>query len=142
MSVDSILPRLDGVRENGPGKWIAKCPAHEDRSPSLAIRADGDRILVHCFAGCSAIEVMGAIGLGLKDLYSAPLAPQERRSRAIGHNLRDVDAALSHEALVLLMALGDRERERVLEPSEREIHAAKRLTHLFRRRYGAEVAHA
>jgi hypothetical protein len=39
------------------GKWhgysaLCRCPAHEDRTPSLSLR-QGDRgILVHCFAGC------------------------------------------------------------------------------------------
>lgn len=43
-----LLSRLDGVKEAGPGKWIARCCAHEDRKPSLSIREVEDRVLVHC----------------------------------------------------------------------------------------------
>jgi len=48
MSIDALLDRLDGVKETGHGKYIARCPAHDDQSPSLAIKDCGDgRILLH-----------------------------------------------------------------------------------------------
>ena len=34
MSIETLLDRLDGVRESGPGKYLSRCPAHDDRSPS------------------------------------------------------------------------------------------------------------
>jgi len=42
--------------------WMAPCPAHDDRKPSLAIR-DGDNgiVLVYCHAGCDQGEVIAAI---------------------------------------------------------------------------------
>ena len=52
MSADALLSRLDGVKKTGHGQWIARCPAHEDRSPSLSIAEKDDRVLVHCHAGC------------------------------------------------------------------------------------------
>ncbi|WP_298159799.1 CHC2 zinc finger domain-containing protein [Ferrovum sp.] len=65
-----ILERLQKVRRTGAGRWIACCPAHDDRSPSLAVReADGGRVLIHCFGGCSVQEVVGALGLELGDLF-------------------------------------------------------------------------
>jgi hypothetical protein len=38
MSADVLLDKLDGVRPTGAGRWIAKCPAHEDRHASLSVR--------------------------------------------------------------------------------------------------------
>lgn len=69
MAVEALLSRLEKVRATGPLKWSACCPSHTDKTPSLAVRemADG-RILVHCFGGCSAIEIVGALGLELSDL--------------------------------------------------------------------------
>ena len=66
---DRLLDRLDGVRKSGKG-WIAKCPAHTDRSASLSV-AQGDKgvILVHCFAGCLVHDVIGAVGLTISDLF-------------------------------------------------------------------------
>ena len=68
-----LLNRLDGIRENGPGQWVVRCPAHEDKNPSLSIRDLGDRVLVHCFAGCDTSDVMEAVGLSLSDLFACPL---------------------------------------------------------------------
>jgi len=69
MSVDDILNRLDQVTPTGNGKWIARCPAHQDKSPSLSIADTGTRTLIHCFAGCEAADVLAAVGLGWRDLY-------------------------------------------------------------------------
>lgn len=69
ISVHDILARLEGVRQTSPGQWVAKCPAHKDRSPSLSVRDAGDgRKLLHCFAGCATEHVVEAIGLRLADL--------------------------------------------------------------------------
>ena len=69
-NVDNLLSRLDKVRRSGPDSWMACCPAHEDKSASLSIRHDDDgKTLIHCFAGCSVHEVVGAIGLEISDLF-------------------------------------------------------------------------
>ena len=71
--IDILLSRLENPKGNGH-RWMAKCPAHEDKSPSLRITAMEDgRVLVHCFAGCSAADVMTSVGLTLSDLF--PKAP-------------------------------------------------------------------
>jgi hypothetical protein len=66
-----VLGRLDRVRRSGDG-FMARCPAHEDRTPSLSIKeTDEGTVLVHCFAGCRPEEVAGAIGLNLAALFSS-----------------------------------------------------------------------
>ena len=76
-TVDALLSRLYGVKPSGSHKWMASCPSHDDRSPSLSIReADDGAVLLHCFAGCAAPEVLATIGLELADLY-----PQTNRHR-------------------------------------------------------------
>jgi len=71
---DKLLNRLDGLRDNGRGRWMARCPAHDDRSPSLSIRETDDGIiLLRCFAGCSAADMLAAVGLELRDLFPEPL---------------------------------------------------------------------
>ncbi len=46
---------------------MARCPAHDDRDPSLSIREGSDgRVLVKCFAGCGQNQVIAALrSLGL-----------------------------------------------------------------------------
>ena len=76
MKVDAILGRLKGVRRSGAG-WIGRCPAHEDRSPSLSIReGKGGRILIHCFSGCTVTAVCDALNLKVCELFSEPGAAQ------------------------------------------------------------------
>ena len=72
MSPEEVAERLNG-RPSGDG-WSARCPAHEDRSPSLSIAA-GDKggTVVHCHAGCEPSAVVAAVGLELRDL--APDTP-------------------------------------------------------------------
>src|SRR5436309_3419387 len=69
MTAERILPRLSGVRRVSSDRWTAQCPAHEDRRPSLSIKQARDRTLIHCWAGCTAAEVVAAVGLTLADLY-------------------------------------------------------------------------
>jgi hypothetical protein len=72
MSVQTLLARLIGVRRNARG-WIARCPAHEDRSPSLSIGEGHDgRILLHCFGGCTSDAVCDSLGLSLAELFPEP----------------------------------------------------------------------
>ena len=42
--------------------WIACCPAHDDRTPSLSIQTGtGGKLLVHCHAGCEQADVLAAL---------------------------------------------------------------------------------
>ena len=41
---------------------MARCPAHEDRKPSLSITADKDgKVLLRCHAGCNQVQVINAL---------------------------------------------------------------------------------
>jgi hypothetical protein len=69
VTAGEIARALSG-RRSGRG-WIACCPAHEDRSPSLSIcdAGEGNIILVKCHAGCdqhSVIAALRSLGLWVK----------------------------------------------------------------------------
>ncbi|QNK00980.1 CHC2 zinc finger domain-containing protein [Dyella telluris] len=69
--IDLVLARLDGnkLRQQGKG-WVACCPAHDDKNPSLSINlGDDGRVLLNCFGGCSVPQVCSAMGIGLSDLF-------------------------------------------------------------------------
>lgn len=70
MNIDELLSHFDNPRKNGQG-WMARCPAHDDRRPSLSISLteDGSAILLHCHAGCRTEDVLAASGLSWKDLF-------------------------------------------------------------------------
>jgi putative DNA primase/helicase len=55
------------ARRAGDG-WIARCPSHDDHSPSLSIReGTGGRLLLKCHAGCSFDEIVSALGLDARE---------------------------------------------------------------------------
>ena len=76
-TIEEFLSRLEGVRQVSEGSWMALCPAHDDRNPSLSIQLADDRILIHCFAGCSPQTVVRAMGLEMKDLFLEEEEPFE-----------------------------------------------------------------
>ena len=80
--IEILLSRLDGVKQMGADRWIAKCPAHDDRRPSLSLRELPDgRVLLNCFPGCEANEILRAVGLELKDLYPQAVTGHARPVR-------------------------------------------------------------
>ena len=79
MLADKVLTRLDGVKNTGQDRWIARCPAHDDKSPSLAIKEIDDRLLIHDFAGCSTYEIVSALGLELSDLFPEKITTGNKR---------------------------------------------------------------
>ena len=67
-NLEKVLSRLQKVKKTGQGKYLAICPSHEDKSPSLAIKGVDDRVLLHCFAGCETTDVLSALGLKFEDI--------------------------------------------------------------------------
>jgi biotin operon repressor len=66
---ENVLDRLNVARRNGE-KAMSFCPAHNDRnSPSLSLKAEDDKLLLNCFAGCHPEDIVSEIGLQMKDLF-------------------------------------------------------------------------
>jgi hypothetical protein len=69
MESSSFLSLLHGIKKSGAG-WTARCPAHDDSQNSLSIAVGQTGILLKCFAGCSLENVVAALDLELRDLFS------------------------------------------------------------------------
>jgi len=83
MTATELLPLLDGVRTRRSGKWVSRCPAHKDTSPSLTI-AEGNRgLLLKCWAGCTLEEITGALRISIKDLFFDTAGTAEERRQAM-----------------------------------------------------------
>ena len=68
--IETVLSRLSDAISCGEGKWKARCPAHDDRHPSLSIGVGDDgRVLLHCHAGCNQQSIITALGLKTADLF-------------------------------------------------------------------------
>ena len=104
MSAEKLLVCLDKVRKTGQGRFIACCPAHADKSPSLAIRdMDDGRTLIHCFSGCNTEQVLSAVGLTFADLMPEPKGNSKKGEKR-PFAAADALSCLSFEAMVVMCA--------------------------------------
>lgn len=108
--IDNLLARLDGVRQRKPGQWLAKCPAHDDRHPSLLIEVgDDDRVLLYCYASCPALDIVSAVGLNLADLFPRRIPDSQKRQHRRRPTLsaRDAMDAIDIESAIIMVTAAD-----------------------------------
>ena len=92
MTAAEFVQGLAGVRRNGSG-YMARCPAHDDRTPSLSVK-DGDQVdvVVWCHAGCTKEAVCAAHPRGPvdpRDLSPRSVEPSARRREAARYRYVD-----------------------------------------------------
>lgn len=112
IGIDGLLARLNGVRKTGPNRWMARCPAREDRTPSLSIRLlDNGRILLHDFGGSGFDDILAAIGLEPLALIPEHLRHRREPIAAEPHRAPipccDALRVLAFQANVVLIAAHD-----------------------------------
>ena len=78
----NIVEQLGGVWRGTRGE--CRCPAHDDGSPSLSVRLGDSAILFHCFAGCTALEVLKALQRRKLHDRSAVAMPEGKPKRDMG----------------------------------------------------------
>ncbi len=108
MSAVTLIERLEGVRQTAPDRWLAKCPGHDDRVPSLSVRELQDgTLLLHDFGGCDTANVLTALGMSWMDLYPEP--PRGNRYEWRKPRLQASDAliTLDHECIVVAVIAAD-----------------------------------
>ena len=130
MTATTLLDRLDGVRATGPGRWIAKCPAHPDKRPSLAVRELNDgRVLLHDFAGCETTSILSSIGLEFSALFPERNLGDMVRPERRPFNSMDILRCVGFEALICATAAGNIAQGETLTDADRErlVTAAARL---------------
>jgi hypothetical protein len=111
MNIDYILNKLEKVKTLKDNKWVACCPAHNDKSPSLAIAYKDGKILLHCFSGCSSSQIINALGIDFSDLFDEKIHTDNgnnaRVQRGSGFTAIEALVALSYEARIIGLAAGD-----------------------------------
>lgn len=72
MKIEEFLSYLKNVKRVRENEYMALCPAHNDKKPSLSVglSENKNQILLHCYAGCSADDVLNTVGLKKKDLFN------------------------------------------------------------------------
>ncbi len=110
--INLILDPLDNVRAYGEG-FRADCPnEHRSRGNLIINHGDDGCVLLHCYAGCTALEVVHGLGLELKDLFERPpatMTDEEKRQRRRQAKQSQWKAALEYlplEIYVIEIAAG------------------------------------
>lgn len=132
MSIENLLSRLDKVRRRGNNKWMASCPCHTDKTPSLSIKDDNGTILLHCFSQeCSAHEICSTIGMEVIDLFppSDNYDAQQSGGKKLFHDSAQVLECLAFETLVVLVTAEDMANKRTIteENHERLMQSIQRI---------------
>jgi len=118
--IDDLLHRLERVKQTGPDRWTARCPAHNDKGPSLAIReTDDGRVLIHCFAGCDTHSILAAVGLDMTALFPERPTSHGKPTRR-PFPATDVLRCLSAEVNVIAIGAAMLERGELVTGSDLE----------------------
>lgn len=78
--VEEILERLDKVRKTGQDKWVACCPVHGDKNPSMGVLELNDgTVVMHCLScGAKGTEIVKAVGLPASVLFPEPMTQMNK----------------------------------------------------------------
>jgi len=120
MNIEQLITRFEKLRRTGDGKWIACCPAHQDKNPSLSIKhTDDGKILIHCFAGCEVDAIVSAVGLTLADLM--PDNPTYKKgSKPPKFNKYELFDRLTYESIILCLAIRQLINNKLLSPNDQK----------------------
>lgn len=105
MNVQNLLSRLQKVKQVGSNRWLACCPAHDDRHPSLGVNVNElGKISIRCWSReCDGRAIMESVGLQLVDLYPDQIDPPKGIGKPLPHNPNDILLALAGEAQLIAM---------------------------------------
>lgn len=131
MTIDEFLQRLDRVTKRGAQRWTSRCPAHEDKSPSLSIReSPNGHILLYCFGGCGAADVLDSLGLSFKDLFqSGGTSISDSGTSSSRIPVSDIIPFIDHELLTCALIMNEilQGRSATMEQWQRFAKAAARI---------------
>jgi len=132
MNIHEFVGYFEKSYKSGKDEYQCLCPAHDDRTASLGIKEMPDgRILINCFAGCNAGDILGAVGLSFDDIVPKRLGDFKPVSKPF--NPYAVLKAISNETLLVALAaleLGNG-KTLPLEDRDRLIIAAERLRRAY-----------
>jgi hypothetical protein len=99
-TLHAFLRHLSTAKPSG-GQWLARCPAHDDRHASLAVReGDDGRVLVHCHAGCTPEAIVSALSLDVSTLFPPNGTPKAAITDL--YDYRDEQGTLLSQAVRLV----------------------------------------
>jgi len=106
MIADKLLSRLEKVKRKVDNSWLACCPAHNDKHPSLIITEKDERVLLHCFSHqCNVSDIVHAVGLELSDLFPEQINKGGKPIRKKRFSAEAILEALADEFVIAELCL-------------------------------------
>jgi 5S rRNA maturation endonuclease (ribonuclease M5) len=94
MNINEFIKKFSSAKKKN-GQYRVKCPAHDDETASLSVKEGSDgRILLKCFAGCTADEIVKKMGLTQADLF-----PERKKLKDIIYQYHDKNGELIYEVV-------------------------------------------
>jgi len=116
MSAVMIISSLKKVRKNSNDSWMACCPSHEDRTQSLSIKELPDgTVLINCFAGCGANEIIEALGLEISELFPEDQLRRGKKNGVTRVPYRQGMALIERESVILLHIAKSLQRGEIID---------------------------
>ena len=121
-NLNAIISRLPKAKRIAPGKYIACCVVHEDRSPSLAVTQKPDGvILLHCH-GCGAggVDICNALGIDPSTLFPPTDNPRYEKRNRSGFSAWQMLNVLRTDLIRLLIIANDLKKLNALPNDDRQ----------------------
>ena len=117
-NLDTLLGRLDKVKTYGNNKWLACCPAHDDKHPSLSVKlTDDGKILINCWAGCHITNVLAALGIEMANLFPDKIS-YTKGKKPPKFNRHELFDRLVYESMILYVAVEQLQQGKLLEEAD------------------------
>lgn len=119
-NINNFLGRLQKCRKTGKQTWMACCPAHNDKNPSMIVTEGIDgRVLVHCFSHeCGIDSIVEAVGMEIRDLMPDNVGFHRSAPKSRLFNAIDVLHAIRDDLTMTLIVAKDIQRGKILTTDE------------------------
>jgi len=109
MRVDQILTNLENVTKTSDHSWMACCPIHDDKTPSLCITEKDSVVLIHCFGcGCNGVDICEHLNIPASNLFPTSHSSNFQSNNSRNYfPARDVLNALAEDLLIVEITLNE-----------------------------------
>ena len=90
MTFDEVVSHFK-VKSRNAGRVQCICPSHNDKEASLTISRGEKGTVVHCHAGCNTADVLGAVGLSMRDLFEDTQTGEKWKAYVEGREKRQIE---------------------------------------------------
>ena len=130
---EQILSRFEKVYASNSdhSQYQCLCPNHNDKTASLGIKFDGDKVVINCFGGCETGDVIKAAGLEWGDIMPDSIDNDYKPNKRF--NPFAVLKAISNDVLFLLLCASSLKKKIPLVDSDYEklLGMASRLRGIY-----------